>query len=70
MITCDKDFGDMVFRERKPHSGVILLRLEDERVGNKMAALNRLLEHYADRLANNFVVATEVGVRIAGPGGN
>jgi predicted nuclease of predicted toxin-antitoxin system len=30
LVTHDKDFGELVFRERKPHKGV-LLRLEDER---------------------------------------
>ena len=70
LITCDKDFGEMVFRERKPHNGVVLLRLDDERADNKIAALSRLLEQYPDRLANNFVVATEAGIRIAGLGGS
>ena len=27
MITCDKDFGDLAFRERRPYGGVVLLRL-------------------------------------------
>ena len=31
LITNDKDFGEMIFREGKAHRGVILLRLEDER---------------------------------------
>ena len=69
LITCDKDFGEMVFQERKTQNGVVLLRLVDERADNKIAVLSRLLEQYPDRLANNFVVATEAGVRIAGLGG-
>ena len=31
LITNDKDFGEKVFRERRPHKGVIFLRLKDER---------------------------------------
>ncbi len=31
LITNDKDFGEKVFKERRPHRGIILLRLEDER---------------------------------------
>lgn len=31
VITNDKDFGDKVYRDGRLHSGVILLRLEDER---------------------------------------
>ncbi len=31
IITNDKDFGEKVYREKHPHCGVILLRLQDER---------------------------------------
>lgn len=63
LITGDKDFGRLVFQEGKEHRGVILLRLEDERATNKIAVLHNLLEHYAQRLAGNFVVVTETAVR-------
>jgi predicted nuclease of predicted toxin-antitoxin system len=65
LITNDKDFGEKIYRERRPHKGVVLLRLEDERAANKIAALRRLLEGYAERLANQFVVVTEKQVRFA-----
>lgn len=65
LITNDKDFGEKVYRERRPHKGVVLLRLEDERAANKIAALRRLFESYAGRLANQFVVLTERQVRFA-----
>ena len=28
LITSDKDFGEMVFRSRKPHNGIIFLRCD------------------------------------------
>src|SRR5688572_1357118 len=56
LITNDKDFGEKVFWERRPHKGIILLRLEDEHLANKIAVLTQVLDHYAERLANNFVV--------------
>ena len=65
LITNDKIFGEMIFRERKAHKGIILLRLENERAGNKIKVLKRLLEQYAADLINNFVVATDTSVRIA-----
>jgi predicted nuclease of predicted toxin-antitoxin system len=65
LITSDKDFGEMIFHEKKVHKGIILLRLDDERAGNKIKVLKQLLEHYADQLENNFVVVTESTVRIA-----
>jgi predicted nuclease of predicted toxin-antitoxin system len=65
LITSDKDFGEKVYRERQPHRGIILLRLEDERSVNKVKILQSLLESYSDQVAGNFVVATEKRVRVA-----
>jgi len=63
IITNDKGFGEKVYRERNPHRGVILLRLEDERPANKIDAIRRLLRRYSDRLPGNFTVVTEKRVR-------
>lgn len=65
LITNDKDFGEKVYRERRSHRGVIFMRLEDERSANKIEVLRRLLEGYADRLADRFVVVTDTRVRFA-----
>jgi predicted nuclease of predicted toxin-antitoxin system len=65
LITNDKDFGEKVFRERRPHRGIILLRLEDERLANKIAVLTQVFDQYSERLADNFVVVTESQVRFA-----
>ncbi|MBI5034698.1 MAG: DUF5615 family PIN-like protein [Chloroflexi bacterium] len=65
LITNHKDFGEKVYREHRPHKGVIFLRLEDERTVIKIETLNRLLARFADRLPNNFVVVTETRVRFA-----
>jgi predicted nuclease of predicted toxin-antitoxin system len=65
LITNNKDFGEKIFRELQPHSGVILLRLADERSVNKIDALQRVLAIYSDRLVNNFVVVTDTRVRIS-----
>jgi predicted nuclease of predicted toxin-antitoxin system len=65
LITNDKDFGEKVYRDRRPHRGVILLRLDDERVASKIDTLQRLLRDYADRVADHFVVVTETTVRFA-----
>jgi predicted nuclease of predicted toxin-antitoxin system len=65
LVTNDKDFGEKVYRERRPHKGVVLMRLDNERAANKVEVLRRLLETYADRLAGHFVVVTEKRVRFA-----
>src|SRR3989344_4640842 len=43
ILTSDKDFGELVFKEGLAHSGVILLRLRDESVENKKRVLLREL---------------------------
>ncbi len=65
LITNDKDFGEKVYRDKRPHRGVILLRLDDERAASKIDTLRRLFQDYADRLADHFVVVTETTVRFA-----
>ena len=64
-VTNEKDFGEQVYRLRRDHCGVLLLRLRDERATNKIAVLRRLLTHQSDRLENQFVVVTESRVRFA-----
>lgn len=44
ILTTDKDFGELVFKEGLAHSGVILLRLKDESVENKKRVLLRELK--------------------------
>jgi predicted nuclease of predicted toxin-antitoxin system len=65
LITIDKDFGEKVFREKRFHRGVILLRLKDERSQNKIAAMGRLLTGFATRLSGQFVVVTDTRVRLS-----
>ena len=65
LITNDKDFGEKVYREQRPHRGIILLRLEDERTDSKIGALRSLLRDYDERIPESFVVVTETRIRFA-----
>jgi len=65
LMTNDKDFGEKVYRERHPHKGVVLLRLDDERADVKIETVKRLLKGYAARLPGQFVVVTENRIRFA-----
>ena len=65
LITNDKDFGELVFRERRKHHGVVFLRLSDERALNKINVLQSLLKNHADKLNDQFVTVTEKTVRFA-----
>lgn len=64
VITADKNFGDLVFRDHRPHRGVILLRLDEETSTNTIRVLTDLLAQYADQIEHHFVVATETSVRV------
>lgn len=63
LVTNDKDFGEMIFRGKQPHRGVVFLRLDDERFESKARAMSRLLSSYGDRLANRFTVVSETRIR-------
>ena len=65
LITNDKGFGEKIYREMRPHRGIILLRLDDERAAAKIEVLQRLLRNYGDRLIDQFVVVSETKVRLA-----
>lgn len=64
LITNDKDFGELVYRTGQTHHGVLLLRLHNESSANRVRVVKSVLENYTDRLAEQFVVATESNVRI------
>lgn len=65
LITNDKDFGEKIYREQRPHKGVVFFRLRNERTANKIGCLQQLLDGYAHQLAHHFVVVTESQVRFA-----
>ena len=65
LITNDKDFGEKVYKDRHPHCGIILLRLEDERSATKIEVLSHLLSQYSERLPGAFTVVSERRVKFA-----
>ena len=64
LVTADKDFGDLIFRDGLKHAGVLLLPLDDERSRNKIDVTARVLEQVGSSLKGRIVVATETYVRI------
>ena len=64
LITNDRDFGEKIFREGRPHAGVVLLRLADDRPATKVRVLTALLRGHGDQLAARFAVVTERTVRL------
>lgn len=63
LITNDRDFGELVVRQRLPHSGIILFRLKNEDLATKQALLANALEHFIEQLAQLLVI-TSRGIRV------
>ena len=63
LITIDKDFGELIFREKKPHRGIVLLRLNDQSPANSIAALERLFQQTIPT-SDQYVVVSDAGVRV------
>lgn len=64
LITNDKDFGELVFRQSKIILGVLLIRATNERSSNKIRLVREVLEKARNKLAGYFVVVNEAGIRM------
>lgn len=67
LVTNDKDFGTLIYFQRAKHHGVVLLRLPDEEVKQKINRIRVLLDEHAEELADAFVVVDKITVRIRRP---
>lgn len=56
LLTEDKDFGELVYRLKKPCPGIILIRIDVREKNTKWNRLRTLIEKYEGRLAGHFVV--------------
>ena len=64
LLTEDKDFGELVYRLRRPALGIVLLRFDVADRALKIPRLRRLLEQEARRLSSSFIVLEVDKVRI------
>ncbi|MDO9097338.1 MAG: DUF5615 family PIN-like protein [Candidatus Methanoperedens sp.] len=59
IITNDKDFGEIVFLQKKITCGVILLRIKGQNSSEKIILIEKLLDKYPDKIADHFVIVTK-----------
>lgn len=64
LLTNDKDFGSLIFKEKLKSKGLILFRLKDQSSQAKIEILKYILENYKERLQGNFIVVTKNKIRI------
>ena len=65
LVTADKDFGEIVFRQRKASSGVILLRLHGLSSIVKVRIIGKAIDQYGKEMGRSFTVITPSSVRIS-----
>jgi predicted nuclease of predicted toxin-antitoxin system len=63
LLTEDKDFGDLVYRLRKPAKGIIFIRIPIADRHLKWSRLKKLLSEFPERLPGHFVVLEKDKVR-------
>jgi predicted nuclease of predicted toxin-antitoxin system len=64
LLTSDKDFGELVFRQGLVHAGVILYRLAGLTSERKAAAILEVLRTHGDALLGAFTLVSPAHVRI------
>ncbi len=64
LVTLDRDFGALVFRDSESHVGVLYLRLQKESVKKILFVLESVLQKYGSALKKRFTIASETDVRI------
>lgn len=63
MLTNDKDFGELVFRQNRIASGIILIRMKGDSSEKKVAAITKLFKDYPEKIINHMVVVTRNKIR-------
>lgn len=64
VITSDKDFGELVFKNKMKHHGVLLLKFDDLPFKDRADVIINILKNYNIHLDNNFCVYHNNKLRI------
>jgi predicted nuclease of predicted toxin-antitoxin system len=64
LVTSDKDFGELVFRQRLVHNGVILIRLHGMPTDKKAEIVLNFVKDYSSKIQDSFSVITKSNIRI------
>jgi predicted nuclease of predicted toxin-antitoxin system len=64
LLTADRDFGELVFRQRRVSSGVILIRLAGLSPDFKAELIATAIEQHAQALPQAFAVVAPGSIRI------
>ena len=56
ILTSDKDFGELVFKNKLSHHGVLLLRIDENTTEEKINIISGILQSHTEKLKNHFCV--------------
>jgi predicted nuclease of predicted toxin-antitoxin system len=65
VVTNDRDFGELIFRQNLPHKGVIFLRPKPNNFKQRIVLLERLFAHVQETFAGKFIVIGNEAIRIS-----
>lgn len=64
LLTADKDFGELVFRQKRIHAGVVLIRLAGLSAEIKADAVSAAFREHSDGMSKAFTVNSPGFIRI------
>ena len=64
LLTNDKDFGELIFHQKRVTSGILLIRSSIDKSETKLKLVRQILTKIGDKLEGNFVVIYEGGYRL------
>lgn len=64
LLTADKDFGELVFRQRQLMAGVVLIRLAGPSPDEKALIISSAIEAHLEDLSGSFTVISRRTIRI------
>lgn len=67
LLTCDKDFGELVFRQRQTHAGVVLIRLTGVPTVSKANIVLEAIKQHGSDMPGAFTVISPGLLRLRHP---
>ena len=64
LLTADRDFGDLVFRQGRLHEGIVLIRLAGLSSTKKAELTSSIINRHTKEIKQAFSVITAASVRI------
>lgn len=64
LITMDKDFGELVYKSGLAHSGVLVLRIEDANIEEKIKIISIIISSYINDIKDSFCIFYKGKLRI------